>query len=137
MKPVIVACYLMVCFVNTVLANDAAKAMAAYHSGDISTALAIWKQRAEQGDEKAQLYLGYLHRIGKGITSDQKKSLYWYKQSAENGNANAQYEVGFMYQLGKGVKQDDWEAERWYGLAVDQGYCPGELLEGGVITEID
>ena len=43
---------------------------AAYNQRDYATALRHWRPLAEQGDARAQLYLGQMYRRGKGVTKD-------------------------------------------------------------------
>ena len=63
---------------------DAGKA--AYKQKDYATALRHWQPLAEQGDARAQLYLGQMYRRGKGVTKDNseaarclynRETLYW------------------------------------------------------------
>ena len=42
----------------------------AYNEEDYATALRHWRPLAEQGDARAQLYLGQMYRRGKGVTKD-------------------------------------------------------------------
>ena len=60
------------------------------------------KIMAENGDLKAQIYLGnlYLKGLNTGsetISQNPKESLVWYKMAAEQGDMNAQYIVGRLY----------------------------------------
>ena len=42
----------------------------AYDRGDYETALKEWQPLAEQGDAKAQLFIGYMYEVGQGSPSE-------------------------------------------------------------------
>ena len=46
-------------------------------------------QSAEQGDDRAQLHVGWSYMLGNGIYKDGGKCLDWLLKSAEQGNAQA------------------------------------------------
>ena len=46
---------------------DFHKGLTAYTSGDYATALREWEPLAEQGDDLAQIYLGFLYEKGQGV----------------------------------------------------------------------
>ena len=79
------------------------------------------KQKAEQGDARAQLTLGTYYAIGRGVPKDPMEAVKWYHLSAEQGYAPAQYRLGFCYAIGIGVARDYTEAVKWYRLSADQG----------------
>lgn len=108
---------------------------AAWNLGDHQRAARLWLELAEQGHDLAQLYVGYLHKIGRGLPRSAEQAARWYRAAAEQGNPNAQYQLGLMYELGHGVQTDGSEAEYWYGLAVGQDFCPGELPAGGYLGD--
>ncbi|MFL2801194.1 MAG: tetratricopeptide repeat protein [Paracoccaceae bacterium] len=60
----------------------------------------------DDGNEKAQYFLGEIYYKGKGIPQDYKKALKWYTLSAKQGNNVAQYNFGIMYSFGLGVVPD-------------------------------
>jgi len=105
-------------------------AMLAWQAGDSAAAREGWRERAEQGDAEANLFLGYIHRNGVSVPRNEALALHWYRRAAEMGQAEAQYELGLMYELGIGVAPDPGEAAMWYGLSSAQA-CPGQLSAGG------
>lgn len=121
--------------VQAAQSGNADDAMQAWVDGQPAAAVAIWQARAQQGDARAQQYLGYLYRRGKAVQADQRRAAQYYRLAAEQGVAAAQYELGLMYELGVGMPVDPEEAEYWYGLAVGQGFCPGELSAGGELGD--
>lgn len=79
-----------------------------------AAAIAV-RQRAEQGDAKAQAELGTMYLDGAGIKQDYVEALRWLRKAAEQGDRGGRFELGEMYLQGKGVEQDYVEAARWFG----------------------
>ena len=101
--------------------QDFQKGVAAYKSGDYATALREWTPLAEQGDAKAQYYLGGMYYQGHGVPQNKKTAVKWFTLAAEQGLVGAQYNLGGMYARGLGVPQDDKTAVKWFKLAAEQG----------------
>lgn len=97
--------------------------LAAYKTGNYSTALADWRLGAQQGDARAQFDLGYMYANGQGLPQDYAEALKWFRLAAQQGNAVAQYNLGVMYDHGQGVPQDYAKAMKWYRLAARQGFA--------------
>ena len=62
-------------------------------------------QAAEQGNAKAQFYLGVMYTNGQGVRQDDAQAVQWYRKAAEQGVAEAQYNLGVAYAEGQGVRQ--------------------------------
>lgn len=62
-----------------------------------------YKKVAENGNAKAQFYLGEMYEYGTGVKQNYAKALEWYKKAADNGNAEAQSYLGEMYFYGLGI----------------------------------
>ena len=56
---------------------------AAFQQGDYATALAKWKPLADQGNAKAQLYLGTMYDKGQGVPQDYAEAVKWYRKAAD------------------------------------------------------
>lgn len=102
---------------------------AAYDRASYATALQVWLPAAQQGDAKAQTYVGEIYEKGLGTRPDHAAAGVWYRRAAEQGEARAQINLGQLYELGLGVARDPAEALRWYrrasGLAeADVAYLP-------------
>ena len=95
--------------------------VAAYERGDYTTAFREFKTLAEQGNAKAQLALGLMYELGRGVPRDDAEAVKWYRKAAEQGYARAQNNLGLMYGEGQGVPQDYAEAVKWYRKAAEQG----------------
>jgi TPR repeat protein len=108
--------------VSRILFNDFQDGWIAYEKQDYKTAHELWLPLAEQGDPKAQFFLGFMHDMGFGVPENDKQAFKWYKLTAEKGDSRAQLFTGFMYDFGKGVPKDYQKAVKWYQLASEQGY---------------
>ena len=100
---------------------DLQKGLTAYKSGDYATALREWTPLAEQGDAKAQYYLGGMYYQGHGVPQNKKTAVKWFTLAAEQGLVGAQYNLGGMYARGLGVPQDYKTAMKWFTLVAEQG----------------
>lgn len=103
-------------------AQDFAKGVAAYETGDFATALKEWKPLAEQGDAAAQHNLGLMYDNGNGVVQEYAEALKWYRLAAEQGYAKAQNNIGVSFQFGQGVLQNDISSHMWYNIASANGY---------------
>jgi hypothetical protein len=74
------------------------------------------RQRAEEGDIKAQSELGFMYEFGTGAAQDYAEALKWYHRADDKQG------IARMYFEGKGVTKDYAEAARWYG-------CPKPSVE--------
>lgn len=79
------------------------------------------KEKAEQGDAKAQNELATMYYKGDGVSQDYSEALKWYRKAAEQDYAIAQYYIGLMYGNGLGVPQNVSEAVKWYTKSAEQG----------------
>jgi TPR repeat protein len=89
----------------------------AYHRGDHSVAMEIWRPLAERGDAAAQYMVGYLYAQGEGVVSNSGKAVKWYRKAADQGDPDAQLNLGLMYVNGAGVKKSYVSAYKWFALA--------------------
>jgi uncharacterized protein len=111
-------------------AQDYAKGVAAYQTGDFATAMKEWLPLAEQGHVVAQYNLGLMYHHGDGVVQDYAESVKWFRLASEQGVASAQYSLGLMYDNGDGVVQDYAEAVKWYRLAAEQGDASAQYSIG-------
>jgi len=107
----------LLCAVHGLAVGGINSGDAAYNQGDFGAALRAWRALAEQGDDGAQLNLGYMYDNGLGVPQDYKEAIKWYRRAAEQGNDRAQYNLGLMYDIGNGVPQDYVRAHMWYDIA--------------------
>ena len=97
---------------------------------------------ADQGDAKAQYYMGLVYENGYGIAANSSIAVEWYKKAAEQGFDSAQLNLGMCYLEGNGITKNESEGVRWLKIAADKGntdamfnlgvyqYNKGEVLLG-------
>ena len=89
------------------------------------------KALAEDGDAKAQDWLGFYYQFGVEVEQDSKEAVKWYQKAAEQGLPKAQCSLGEMYHDGKGgVTKDYKKAVTLYRKAAEQGHYVGQLNLG-------
>ena len=88
------------------------------------------RARAEAGHANAQVNLGIMYDIGRGVPQDYVEAVRWFRLAADQGHASAQVNLGVRCQTGQGVPQDYVQAHMWFNLAVSRS--TGELREVGV-----
>ncbi len=98
----------------------------AYDRADYRTALNVWLEEAEQGDAKAQNYVGEIFEKGLGTDPDYVTAATWYRRAADQGYSRAMINLGFLYEQGLGVEKDSATALNLYRRA--SGVEDDELL---------
>ena len=93
----------------------------AYDRADWSSALAVWQERAAEGDPQAQYYVGEIYEKGMGRPADYEQAFNWYKRAAEQGFGKARMALGYFYEMGLGVEQNLIESLKWYRQAAGVG----------------
>jgi uncharacterized protein len=94
----------------------------------------LYRKSAENGDVRAQNYLGLINDIKKNY----KEALRWYKKSANQGNADGQFNVGYKYFYGQGVPKDNVLAYMWFSLAGgNEGFASGYGTGGRKRAEME
>ena len=73
---------------------------------------------AEQGNAKAQNYVGYCYEM---LFSNHLEAVKWYAKAAEQGDADGQLNLGNCYYFGIGVKKNYLEAVKWLIKSAEQG----------------
>lgn len=96
-------------------------AQQAYHDGDYRTAVPLFQALAEQGNVRAEFFLGDIYLNGRGVPQDYAQALQWSQRAAEQGDTDAQFTLGQIYERGLGVPQDNLQAHIWYNLSASSG----------------
>ena len=78
----------------------------AFERGDVDTAVAIWSELAAGGNATAQLNMGQLYRLGKGVEQNDEEAVKWYIMAARNGSEIAAVTLVQMEQDGRASKMD-------------------------------
>jgi len=97
-----------------------AEALVAYQAGAFDTAVALWKDEAQQGTSDAQYALGLVLLKGQGVRSNPKQSLQWFGIAAKAGNTTAMFNLGGMYWEGIGTTADPTMAVYWWTRAAEK-----------------
>jgi len=111
-------------FFATALAQSARAADAlaegarAYAADAYPRSARILLPRAEQGDARAETYVGVMYLRGQGLPQNFEAAAHWLHRAAEADVPAAQYFLGLLYDKGQGVPQDFVLAEAWLNLAV-------------------
>jgi TPR repeat protein len=113
--------------VSRIFFNEFQDGWNAYVKNDYKTARELWLPLAEEGEPKAQFFLGFMHDMGFGVPENDKKAIKWYELAAEQGDPRAQLFTGFMYDSGQGVPKDYQKAVKWYQLALGQGFKQAKI----------
>ena len=121
---------------STMTAEEMYKLGLNYYEGkngktqNYTEAVKWFRQAAEQGNAKAQNFMGVCCYNGSGVTQDYNEALKWYRKAADKGSASAQYNLGICYYTGRGVTQDYNEALKWYRKAADKGSASAQYNLG-------
>ena len=107
--------------IQSASAGDFWAGSAYYLRGDFTDALREWRPLAEEGDARAQYYLGMMYANGEGVPENDRQAAHWFRKSARQGNAQSQYHLGMMYANGEGVPEDDTQAVYWFRKSAKQG----------------
>ncbi len=94
----------------------------AAQANDFSMALDAFSRSANLGHPPAQMALGVMYEVGKGVAQDYRIAFGWYKKAADAGDAFSQFKVGSAFAYGRGVEQDEKVAIYWFTLAAKQGF---------------
>jgi uncharacterized protein len=113
--------------VSRIFFSDFQDGWNAYKKNDYKTARKLWLPLAEQGEIRAQFFMGFMHDMGFGVPENDKEAIKWYQLAAEQGDARAQLFLGFLYDFGIGVPRNDKNALKWYQLAAEQGYDEAKI----------
>ena len=85
---------------------DLASGIAAFEAKEFSSAWALLKPFAEQGDAVAQHRLAIMLQNGLGRVKNAMLAQKWMRAAADQGFALAQHGLGFMYLYGECVRSE-------------------------------
>jgi len=123
MKKLLLILVLAVMCSSVARADDFEDAYKEWNSGNSDLFIPL----AEQGDARAQHYLGLslMDGIG-GVTEDKKEGVRWHRKAAEQGHVGSQVELGYAYIYGWGVIKDHKKSVKWFRKAAEQGDTTGQ-----------
>lgn len=93
------------------------------------------RNKAEQGDAKAQYELGTHYLKGDKVEKDYKKAVKWDRKAAKQGMSKAESALGFAYMKGYGVDKDYKEAVKWLEKAAEKGNKNAQYMLGKIYLE--
>jgi hypothetical protein len=96
--------------------------MQAYETGDAVAAAVLLKPQAEQGVSEAQLALGYLYYVGRGVQQNHALAARWFNAAAAQGEAAAMYNLAWLYETGEGVQPNAAKRANWLTKSAQAGY---------------
>ena len=102
-----------------------ARALAAFHRGDVVTAMSTLRPAADAGDAKAQVLLAYINEKS-GLDADAAR---YYGLATAQGDPEGEYGLAELYLSGRGVPRDPAKALSLYESAAARGH-------GGSITVV-
>lgn len=77
---------------------------------------------AEDDDEEAAYFLGWMYHEGLGLVADDRKAVRWWKPAAEEGHIESMMALGLLYQQGgSSVKADTSLAVKYFLMAAAEG----------------
>ncbi len=78
------------------------------------------KQKAQAGDENAEVSLGISYYFGKDIEQDYAQAFKWLETPANKGNVMAQKMLSNMYAKGLGVEKNEEKAFEWAKIIAEK-----------------
>lgn len=105
----------------------------AWQKRDFTTAVAIWRPLAENGDADAAFNLGQAYRLGRGVSTDLAKAQSWLERAARAGHLDAQTTLGMLlFDSG-----DRSRGLRWLKTAAEKGEPRALLIYGTALFNGD
>ncbi len=104
---------------------------------DPAAAASFYERAASQGYVEAQVSLGTLYRLGRGVAQDYRSALTWLYEAAAKKHPTAQMDLGDLFLSGVPgeVQADPSHAFEWYRLAARQGVVLGQFKLGQLYTD--
>ena len=93
------------------------------------------REKAKQGDAKAQLILGVMYEEGRGVPKNYKEAVSWFREAAEQGHFGGQFYLGVMCADGRGISQDDEKAFHCFRKAAEQGHPEAQFNLGAMYAD--
>ena len=107
---------------SSTTAADFIVGLKAFKKQDYALAYEEFSPLAEQGDIRAQTYIGMMYFNGLSVSRNFETAAKWYERAAKNGHPHAQFYLGWMYDNGKGLNENNELAVNWLQLAALQGH---------------
>jgi len=105
-----------------------------FKSKDYRAAYHIWLPLANNGNSKAQYYIGYMYLHGLYVAQDSVEARKWFERAAGQGDANAQNDLGTLYLNGQGIQKNLDMALKWFEASANQGNATAQYNLGIIYT---
>ena len=115
---------------------DVDSGLRAFHNEDYAAALAEFTELANEGNPKAQYWLGLMHESGDGVRQDYLEARKWFERAADQGEVAAQMQLAGMYLLGHGGEPDLMRAHMWFDIASKHGMKSAEKNRDSVARKM-
>lgn len=104
---------------------------------DHKKAFALFYHLGNQGNAKAQFFIGVFYGDGLGVPKDDKLAFQWFYKSANQEYSRAQHSLASLYINGRFVRKDEKEAFNWYMKAARQKrpesqFCIAMMYKAGL-----
>lgn len=96
-------------------------AMMVVQRDDYTMAGRLLRPLAEHGGADAQVMLGQMYNVGKGVPRSHGEAVKWFRLAAQQGDPGGQDSLGLAYEEGAGIPRDYVHAYMWYSLAAASG----------------
>jgi TPR repeat protein len=101
-------------------------AATANSKGDYTTAMGLARPLAEQGDHDAQVMVGIMYALGRGVVANEATAASWWKRAGDIGYG--QYGAGLVLVQGVGGPIDEKAALGWFEKSASSGFWASELM---------
>ncbi len=89
------------------------------------TAFSYFMQAAKKGHPDAQMKVGAMYTLGRGVPKDTTEGAMWLLKAAQQDQSEAQFLLGMDYVAGDGVLKDYVQAYMWFDFAASRGNMEG------------
>jgi TPR repeat protein len=114
------------------------EAMAAFAKKEYAAAVKLFRPLAEKGNALAQYRIAMMHKMGLGVSKDQKEAKKWSRLAAKQGNADAQLLLGSLYYKAEGDEAPDVvRAYAWYDVSAEQGNAEAKKEIAAIAKEMN
>jgi len=101
-------------------------AAALFEKGDYGRALDRYRELAERGSTYAQVFLGWMYHVGRGVEKDPDEAHRWYQRAADADSADGQFYLGIL----QWEKENYRAAVEWLEKAASRGHLPALVRLG-------
>ncbi|MEP7096211.1 MAG: caspase family protein [Dokdonella sp.] len=98
----------------------------AYDRATLKSSVAVWMDKAKEGDAQAQYFVGALYEKGVDQAPDYAQAADWYRKAAASGSIEAKLSLAALMEVGHGMPADPTGAVNLYREAM--GIKSGDLV---------